>query len=81
MLAAQPVLALCGDGTGDGRILASDALAALRAAVSTQYEPQLDVYPIDEFDGSITAGDALRDHTDGARFLGAPASLVLDKLG
>jgi len=26
-------------------------------------------------------GDALRDHTDGASFLGEPATLILHKLG
>jgi hypothetical protein len=53
--------ALCGDASGDGYVSASDALAALKAAVGGLYDPRLDVAVTDtgDPDGQVTASDAL----------------------
>jgi len=56
---ASRAVALCGDGSGDGRVRASDALVTLRAAVEGSYDAHLDVYPLGAMDGSLTAGDAI----------------------
>jgi hypothetical protein len=48
---------LCGDPTGDGYVTATDALAALAAAVDGSYDATLDVGT--DPDGRVTATDAL----------------------
>jgi len=58
LLQAPLAAALCADETGDGHIRATDALATLRAAVWSAYDPELDVYPIDVPDGALSASDA-----------------------
>ncbi|HYB98537.1 MAG TPA: hypothetical protein VEC57_05320 [Candidatus Limnocylindrales bacterium] len=50
--------ALCGDSSGDGFLSATDALATLRAAVTSQYDARADVTPAGG-DGKLVAADAL----------------------
>lgn len=58
ILASSPADATCGDTNGDGRIVASDALFALRAAVG-QINCALSVCDVD-MDGQVRASDALK---------------------
>jgi len=51
--------ALCGDLSGDGRISASDALAALRLAINDGYDAAADLDLGDGPDSAVTATDAL----------------------
>jgi DNA-binding beta-propeller fold protein YncE len=55
---AGPVHALCGDGTGEGYITASDGLATLTTAVAGGYDSKLDVATVGAPDGRVTATDA-----------------------
>lgn|GEM_PF-1396941 len=57
-LAAAGAEALCGDPSGDGFVLAGDALKILRAAVAGDYDRRADVEPAGG-DGKLLAGDAL----------------------
>ena len=54
-----PSRALCADSGGDGRVLASDALATLALAASGQYMARADIAVAGRPDGKITAADAL----------------------
>lgn len=54
---APQAAALCGDGTGDGYISATDGLTVLKAAVGGSYDPTIDVGVAP--DGIVTATDAL----------------------
>jgi len=58
LLASSPAGAACGDTNGDGRIVASDALFALRAAVG-QINCSLSICDVD-LDGQVNASDALK---------------------
>jgi len=58
--APRCAVALCGDLNGDGRVLASDALAALRMVTTGGYDARADVSSPRAADGLVTATDALQ---------------------
>jgi hypothetical protein len=62
LLPSRAPAALCGDTTGEGFVTASDALRALRMAVSGGYDRRGDVVPSagpEAGDGKLAASDAL----------------------
>ena len=59
MVMPPSVAALCGDLGGDGRVLAVDALATLRAAVNHEYDERVDIRRNGQTDDRVNATDAL----------------------